>query len=271
MSPLRGTDGASFVPKRMREQFPTVEALMTAAVFDIAGVMLELLSAQPQTQYVAGRNAVSAWVAEYGQSEPKEVIRALSEAWAWLESNGFIADELSAGIGIPGKFVTRAGRNIRSRADFLAYAKASLLPREILRKDLAEVVLPLYLGGHFDAAVGTAFVQLELFVRRACDYPDGLGGVSLMRRAFHPNDGPLTDREAVPAEREATMHLFSGAMNYHENAFRHRVVGLSRAAAAASLILFANELLAQADAHARSRKPSAPRSLPTAPERAGAP
>ena len=259
------------MPKRMKEQFPTVEALMTAAVFDVAGVMLELLSAQPQTQYVVSRNAISAWAAEYGQGETKELIRALSEAWAWLESNGFIADELSAGIGIPGKFVTRAARNVRSRADFLAYARASLLPREILREDLAQVVLPLFLGGHFDAAVGAAFVQLQLFVRRACDYPDGLAGVPLMRRAFHPNDGPLTDREAVPAEREAAMHLFSGAMVYHENAFRHRVVGLSRAAAAASLILFANELVAQADAHARSRKPSAPRSLPAASEPSGAP
>jgi hypothetical protein len=259
------------VPKRMREPFPTAEALVTAAVFDLAGVMLELLAAQPQNQYVVGRNAVSAWAAEYGQGEQKDVIRALSEAWAWLESNGFIADELSAGIGIPGKFVTRAGRNVRSRADFLAYAKASLLPREILRTDLAEVVLPLFLGGHFDAAVGTAFGQLELFVRRACSYPDSLAGVPLMRRAFHPNDGPLTDREALPAEREAVMHLFCGAVDYHENAFRRRVVGLSRAAAAASLILFANELLAQADAHARSRKPAASHSVSAASERAETP
>ena len=144
------------MPKRMKEQFPTVEALMAAAVFDVAGVMLELLSAQPQTQYIVSRNAISAWAAEYGQGETKELIRALSEAWAWLESNGFIADELSAGIGIPGKFVTRAARNVRSRADFLAYApptvseaQRSLLPPQPIEVGLEN---PLQSAGVFAIA-----------------------------------------------------------------------------------------------------------------------
>lgn len=111
------------------------------------------------------------------------------------------------------------------------------------------MLYPLFLGGHFDAAVATAFIQVEVVVRDACGYPDDLVGVKLMRRAFHPETGPLTDPEAVEGERQAVMDLFAGAIGYHKNPFSHRIVGLSQAAQAASLILVANELLATVNIH----------------------
>jgi len=53
---------------------------------------------------------------------------------------------------------------------------------------------------------------------------------------------------------EAASNIFAGAMGYYKNAFSHRIVGLSQAVQAASLILFANQLIAQADLHAKARK-----------------
>lgn len=148
--------------------------------------MLELFSEQPASRFSASTALISHWADQY--TDPlesdlrNEVGRALSEAWSWLQTNGLVAYDLMC-IGLPGAFVTRAGRQVKSRADFLAYAKAALLPRDVLRPEL-EIVTPLFLGGHFDAAVSTAFIQLEAFVRQACGYPDDLVGVRLMRAAF---------------------------------------------------------------------------------------
>jgi hypothetical protein len=45
---------------------------------------------------------------------------------------------------------------------------------------------------------------------KGAGYPDDVLGITLMRKAFHPETGPLTDLSRVAGEREAEMHLFSG-------------------------------------------------------------
>jgi hypothetical protein len=69
-----------------------------------------------------------------------------------------------------------------------------------------------------------------------------LVGTNLMRKAFHPETGPLTDKSAVPSEREAEMHLFSGAIGHAKNPGSHRDVTMAPDEAA-RLIIFASYLL----------------------------
>ena len=66
-----------------------------------------------------------------------------------------------------------------------------------------------------------------------------------MLKAFNPQNGPLIDLKAVMSEREGASELFAGAMGYFKNPFSHCSVGTSHAVQAASLILFANELIAR--------------------------
>jgi class 3 adenylate cyclase len=47
-----------------------------------------------------------------------------------------------------------------------------------------------------------------------------------MRRAFHPETGPLTDTSRVAAERDAEMALFAGAIGHAKNPPGHRDVDL---------------------------------------------
>lgn len=237
----------------MKQHFPTHEALATAPVFDVAGIMLELLGAHPSGGWVSRNNIVCEWAREYGRNGYKYVIRPLSEAWAWLENNGFLAEQAEI-MGAPGTFVTRAGRQVVSRSAFLAYAQRHLLPKEMLRNDMAAVVLPLFLGGHFDQAVQAAFLQVEVFVREAAELPADLVGVQLMRKAFHPEGGPLTDMSLVIAERQGLSDLFAGAFGFYRNPFNHQIVGLSKAVQAASIILLANELLVTANGLAQIRQ-----------------
>jgi hypothetical protein len=86
--------------------------------------------------------------------------------------------------------------------------------------------VPLFRRGNYDVAVFQALKEVEVAVRKASNakkagYPDSEVGTALMRKAFHPETGPLTDRAVVPAEREAVMHLFSfsdvgGSMIIHD-------------------------------------------------------
>ena len=63
--------------------------------------------------------------------------------------------------------------------------------------------------GSYDTAVIEAFKQVEVSVRFWGKFGDGDYGINLMRKAF-ANNGPLTDREAVVAEKEAAVQLFAG-------------------------------------------------------------
>lgn len=101
--------------------------------------------------------------------------------------------------------------------------------------------------GDHDVAVFQAFKEVEVAVRstankKGANYPDDLVGVTLMRKAFHPDSGPLTDKSLVTAEREADMHLFSGAIGHAKNPTSHRDVTVAPQEAA-KLILFASHLL----------------------------
>jgi uncharacterized protein (TIGR02391 family) len=121
----------------------------------------------------------------------------------------------------------------------------------------AQKVVPLFRRGDYDVAVFQAFKEVEVAVRKAANakdagYPDSDIGTSLMRKGFHPEVGPLTDTAVVFAEREAVMHLFSGAIGHAKNPPSHRDVAFT-AQEAARLIIFASHLLDIVEQRAEKR------------------
>jgi hypothetical protein len=108
---------------------------------------------------------------------------------------------------------------MRGRAEVEAYRKGRILPIDLLQAALADKVWPQFLRGDHDVAVFQAFKEVEVAVRTAANakgagYADNLVGVSLMRKAFHSSEGPLRDTKLVTGEREAEMHMFSGAIGH---------------------------------------------------------
>jgi uncharacterized protein (TIGR02391 family) len=83
---------------------------------------------------------------------------------------------------------------------------------------------------------------VEVAVRDAAHLPGELG-VRLMRKAFDPKNGPLTDTEADEGEREALSALFAGAIGSYKNPHSHRDVQLTDPRAAVEIIMLANHLL----------------------------
>ena len=147
----------------------------------------------------------------------------------------------------PGFYVpTRRAQSLKTRIDVDVFRKGRVLPSELLPVLFAEKVVPIFRRGDHDIAVFQAFKEVEVAVRNAANakgagYADSEVGTTLMRKAFHPDTGPLADKTLVPAEREAELHLFAGAIGHAKNPTSHRDVAIT-APEAARLIVFASHL-----------------------------
>jgi Protein of unknown function (Hypoth_ymh) len=66
---------------------------------------------------------------------------------------------------------------------------------------------------------------VEIAVRDTAGYAQTEHGVRMVRRAFHPKSGPLTNNDDE-GEREAMAALFAGAIGSYKNPHSHRHLGL---------------------------------------------
>jgi uncharacterized protein (TIGR02391 family) len=142
---------------------------------------------------------------------------------------------------------------MESEADFKSFKVANLLPKEILHAKIADPVWRAFMRGEFDVAAFQAMKAVEVSVRAAAGLGDNLIGVKLMREAFAPEAGPLTDMNAEGGERVGRMELFAGAIASYKNPHSHRDVNLDSPSEAIEIILLANHLLRIVDARAKAR------------------
>lgn len=170
------------------------------------------------------------------------------EAWMWLEKELFVMPR-------PGQqndwaVITRRGRQILESQDFTAYRQESLLRSVNLNPILVRKVKPAFLRGYYDTAIFQAFKEVEVRVRKKGGFADDKIGVALMREAFRPKTGALTDLAAEAGEQQARMDLFAGAIGTFKNPSSHRDVEY-RPEEVADVIGLANQLLRIVDRIAR--------------------
>lgn len=182
-------------------------------------------------------------VEQYPRDKQDAISRALMEAWVWLEREGLLAPR-------PGDtgdwvFVTRRGQTLTHQADFTAYRRANLLPRQLLHPRIGQKTWALFLRGDYDVAVFQAFREVEVRVREVSKLAETEIGVELMRKALKPG-GPLADPELPRAEQESMMHLFAGAIGTCKNPTSHRRVRLE-ATETVELLVLASYLLGIVD------------------------
>jgi uncharacterized protein (TIGR02391 family) len=112
---------------------------------------------------------------------------------------------------------------------------------------------PAFEHGDYDSAVFQAMKAVEVTVREVAGLSPSLLRVTLMRKAFHPDFGRLSDFKTQHGERQARSDLFAGAIGSFKNPHSHRDVLLDNPAEAAELMLLANHLLRITDASAARR------------------
>lgn len=221
------------------ELFPDPRHLLALEREELAGILIETLPAPFMIDNLT-QQVFTPQGNGYGRGVYEEVVLAFAEALSWLETQGIIVRNPTQ----PAWWyvLTRHGRTLKTRADLETFRRGRALPLDLLQESLANKVHHLFLRGDHDTAVFQAFKEVEVAVRKAANYPDDLIGVKLMREAFHPDKGPLSDMTIVAGERESEMHLFSGAIGHAKNPPSHRDVNLTRQEAA-RLIVFASHLL----------------------------
>jgi len=221
---------------------PDPETLLSLEPEELAGVVLEVLnSLDPMNRGNLNRYNFSlpSNFTEYA-NQHDQIAQAVMEAWSWLEREGLLAPK----PGSQGEwvFITRRGLKIQSQSDLDAYRKADLLPKRQLHPTIAQKVWASFLRGDYDTAVFQAYKEVGVSVRNAGNFQSEDYGVPLMRKAFDPETGPLSDKSLPKSEREALSHLFSGAIGSYKNPHSHRSVEIN-SEEAVEMINLASHLL----------------------------
>jgi uncharacterized protein (TIGR02391 family) len=223
----------------LKDVLPDPDALLALEPEELAGYVLEYLNALPPDSSELNRHNfhLPHTVQGYPQGRQKEILGALMEAWVWLEREGLLIptqDQWRA--------ISRRGRRLTTRSDVETFRKTNMLPLSLLHPSIATKVWAEFLRGDYDTAVFQAFKEVEVAVRSRGGFADTDLGTDLMRKAFHPETGRLTDGEAVAGERQARSDLFAGAIGSYKNPSSHRAVVMD-SEEAVELIMLASHLL----------------------------
>jgi uncharacterized protein (TIGR02391 family) len=229
----------------LKEAIPDPEVLLSLAPEELAGVLLHILKRRGGRN-LSGYNLVNELHQTqevYPHGYVDRVGEAIMEAWEWMIAVGLLAPEPRQMGGGDFMFVTRRAQAIRGQHAFDAFRKASAMPRELLHPIIADRAWPNYLRGDHDTAVFQAFKEVEVVVRKAGRFGAQKIGVDLMRAAFDPETGPLTNKSLPKAERESLSHLFAGAIGSYKNPSSHRTVAIDDAVEAGEMLILASHLL----------------------------
>lgn len=259
---------------KIAREIPDVNVLLALTPEELAAKFLFTMRTQEgnsQRQFMAGQgqmfhfgnmiselwNTTSA-APLYPRQKQKEVNLAFAEAWAWLEAQGLLIPSPDSNGNNGWRVLSRRAQAMESQAAFADFKVSRLLPKEILHPRIADRVWGAFVRGEFDSAVFQALKAVEVSVREAAGLGDDLVGVKLMRPAFRPEDGPLTDLQAEGGEKTARMELFAGAIGSYKNPQSHRDVNLDDPLEALEIIYLANHLLRIVDARAKARQAQQP-------------
>jgi uncharacterized protein (TIGR02391 family) len=224
-----------------KEIFPPIETALDMEAEELAPFVLKHLKRVGKINRYNYTLRGHGELREYAGEHLEEFQKRLMEAFVWLEREMFVAP--SPDEGGEWRFITRKGEKALQEEDFMTYVKDSLLPSKNLHPILARKVKPLFLRGDYDTAIFQAFKIIEVEVRKKGGYTNSDYGVDLMRKAFHPQTGSLTNTKSEQSEKQAMSDLFAGAIGLFKNPVSHRFIESVSPEDAADLIRFTNFLL----------------------------
>jgi uncharacterized protein (TIGR02391 family) len=237
---------------RLHDLVPDPDLVLDLEPQELGLIILRVLNARRERQHI-GMNFVGELApgnrSGYPDERAEEIQHAVLEAWAWLQGEGLLAPTRHGfGASSGWVFVTRRGQRIDSEESATDYSKASSLPWQLIHPKIATVSRAAFLRGDYQTAVFNAFKEVEVEVRAAGGYLNTDYGTDLMRTAFHPQSGKLTDDTLPAAERQGLSDLAAGAIGSYKNPHSHRTVTLNNPTDAVEMIFIASHLLRIIDA-----------------------
>jgi len=238
---------------KLQDLFPDAQTLIALEPPELAGPILQHLVALEarEKQYLHLGNFTGLFTGNpraslYPERHFAEINQCICEAWGWLLAQGLLAPSHEQG-NRDRVIITRLGKRAADNANFAEFRKSLMLPKDRLHPAIADRCHGHFLRGLFDTAVFEAFKALEIAIREAGNYTATDIGPDLVRKAFNPQTGRLTDSNQVKAEREALANLMAGALGSYKNPHSHRNVELSADEAIEAIVL-ASHLLRIVDA-----------------------
>ncbi|TRZ50714.1 TIGR02391 family protein [bacterium] len=228
-----------------KEIFPPIEIVLDMEPEELAPFVLKQLSKVDKINRYNYTLSTNDGMQEYAGKHLRDFQKRLMEAFIWLEREMFIAPEPDEQG--EWRFITRRGERVLQEENFSAYLQGSLLPSENLHPILVRKVKPIFLRGDYDIAIFQAFKAIEVQVRKSGSYAKSDIGVDLMRKAFHPQSGKLTNTQSEESEKQAMSNLFAGAIGLFKNPTSHRDIEGISPEETADYIKVANCLLKMVD------------------------
>jgi|tagenome__1003787_1003787.scaffolds.fasta_scaffold20640174_2 uncharacterized protein (TIGR02391 family) len=168
--------------------------------------------------------------------------RAYNEAWESLAVRGLITQSAVSDYR-DWWTVSRLGARVAREPNPIADLRSAALLDADLHPAIRDTVRSLYNQGQHELAAFEAMRQVEIRVRDLAGGSDRDIGTHLMRHAFNPETGSLSDPQQDKGERQATSDLFAGAIGTFKNPTSHRQVTYNDPTEAADVALLADLLL----------------------------
>lgn len=100
----------------------------------------------------------------------------------------------------------------------------TIMPSAYVHPHVIEKSFDLINKRQFESAVLQAYKIIEIKIREKAELSIDDFGVNLIRKAFHPDNGALTNMELPIAERQAMSNYIAGAYALFKNPVSHREV-----------------------------------------------
>lgn len=224
---------------------PYADELLVLPVENVAMFLLKRIARKPHQAFRAEKfTGINGEVLPHGEGYRQPAVKAaISEALDWLYVNGLIVGHSDSHQREQGFFtISRKGLAIVKEVEPLRLLRTERLLSLPLHPRIETKARIQFAIGAYGSAVFEAFRELEIRVRATGGYPAKTIGDDLMRLAFSPNGGPLSDPSLVFGEQRAVMELYAGAIGAFKNPLSHRVVDYDDPTIAAEQILFADLL-----------------------------
>jgi uncharacterized protein (TIGR02391 family) len=123
-------------------------------------------------------------------------------------------------------FPTKKGFRFPEREFKRVIKEYALMPETYVHPLIVKKCFTLLNGGQYESAVLQAFKSIETSIRKKIKAPSELVGIRLIRKAFNPENGTLTDHALPKVECEAFCNYIAGAFGYYKNPCSHRDVDM---------------------------------------------
>ena len=229
-------------------EIPDIAVFLGLPTEELAAVVLRVANSNQQASGLIHPQAVRQQVRGdhlHGGYSTRidEAELAFDEAWAWLKVQGILISPTDPNGNNGWVQLSRRGRTLLDATAFRNYAAGVGFRQSFLHATIAEDVWFDLARGDHETAVFKSFRAVEIAVREAGAFKAKDIGADLMKDAFKPGAGPLTDLALPISEQEAMAAMFVAAIKYFKNPHSHRLSPIEEQKAAQEMVTFASHLL----------------------------